>query len=68
MNVKKNKFEHWSADDSAMLYGINDWGAGYFHVNDKGELRYKSRRDQALIEIYTPAPLPPSATRRGRGD
>ena len=38
MNVKKDKFEHWSAEDSATLYGINDWGAGYFHVNDKGEL------------------------------
>lgn len=38
MNVKKDKFEHWSAEDSATLYGINDWGAGYFHVNEKGEL------------------------------
>ena len=36
MNVKKDKFEHWSAEDSATLYGINDWGAGYFHVNEKG--------------------------------
>ena len=34
MNVKKDKFEHWSAEDSATLYGINDWGAeiGRAHV------------------------------------
>jgi arginine decarboxylase len=28
----------WSAGDSASLYGLPDWGAGYFGVNDKGNL------------------------------
>ncbi|MBQ9336861.1 MAG: biosynthetic arginine decarboxylase [Lentisphaeria bacterium] len=38
MNVRKEAFEHWTARDSAELYGIRDWGAGYFDVNEKGEL------------------------------
>ena len=38
MNVRKEAFEHWTARDSADLYGIRDWGAGYFDVNSKGEL------------------------------
>ena len=38
MNVHKDAFEHWTARDSADLYGIKDWGAGYFDINDKGEL------------------------------
>ena len=54
MNVKKNKFEHWSADDSAMLYGINDWGAGYFHVNDKGELTISPSPDKDAPTVSLP--------------
>ncbi len=38
MNVHKDAFEHWTARDSADLYGIKDWGAGYFDINEKGEL------------------------------
>lgn len=28
---------NWSIADSARLYGINDWGAGYFGINDSGQ-------------------------------
>ncbi|MBO4489745.1 MAG: biosynthetic arginine decarboxylase [Lentisphaeria bacterium] len=38
MNIHKDTFERWSAADSADLYGVKDWGAGYFGVNDRGEL------------------------------
>jgi len=27
----------WRAADSAALYGVNDWGAGYFRVSEQGE-------------------------------
>ena len=27
----------WRAADSAALYGVNDWGAGYFRVSEAGE-------------------------------
>ncbi len=30
--------EHWSARQSAELYGIREWGAGYFDVNEDGEV------------------------------
>ncbi len=38
MVVRKETLAHWSADDSESLYGVKDWGAGYFSINDKGEL------------------------------
>jgi arginine decarboxylase len=28
----------WTTNDSAELYGINKWGAGYFSINAKGEV------------------------------
>ena len=54
MNVKKDKFEHWSAEDSATLYGINDWGAGYFHVNEKGELTISPNPDKDAPAVSLP--------------
>lgn len=30
--------EEWTIEDSAHLYGINAWGAGYFKINDKGNV------------------------------
>lgn len=35
-----NKIVHhaWTASHSAELYGVNDWGAGYFGVSESGEI------------------------------
>ncbi|MCL1856336.1 MAG: biosynthetic arginine decarboxylase [Kiritimatiellaeota bacterium] len=30
--------ERWSISQSAELYGIREWGAGYFNINRKGEV------------------------------
>jgi arginine decarboxylase len=30
--------QRWTADKSRELYGIREWGAGYFGISDKGEL------------------------------
>ncbi|THB66173.1 MAG: biosynthetic arginine decarboxylase [Spirochaetaceae bacterium] len=30
--------QRWKVSDSAELYGIRDWGAGYFDVSDTGEV------------------------------
>ena len=30
--------QDWTAEDSASLYGVRDWGADYFDVDDKGRL------------------------------
>lgn len=42
MNKLLNK--QWTSADSADLYGIRDWGAGYFDVSDKGLLTVTSER------------------------
>lgn len=31
-------FNGWSIEDARDLYGIRNWGGGYFDVNDKGEV------------------------------
>lgn len=36
--VKNNSFERWTVDDSFDLYGIRNWGAGYFGISEKGEV------------------------------
>ena len=34
----KQKVHGWSHHDSADLYGIDDWGNGYFRISKKGEV------------------------------
>lgn len=43
----KNAFLHgkWSSEDSARLYGLADWGKGYFGVNDAGHLTVMPAKD-----------------------
>ncbi len=36
--AKKHTLQQWSVEDSAELYGIRNWGAGYFDVSPKGEV------------------------------
>ncbi len=37
--------EQWSTAKSAELYGVHDWGAGYFHVSASGELEVRLEVD-----------------------
>ncbi len=34
----------WSTDDSYELYNMNGWGAGYFGINEKGNITVSPRR------------------------
>ena len=34
----KNNSSEWSVEQSAYIYGINNWGAGYFSVSNTGEV------------------------------
>ena len=34
----KQKSKKWSVDNSAALYGIDKWGAGYFATNTTGDV------------------------------
>lgn len=36
--VKKRALQQWSVEDAAELYGIRNWGAGYFNVSPAGEV------------------------------
>ena len=35
---KDKALDRWNIDKSAELYGIHDWGAGYFDISSKGEV------------------------------
>ncbi len=36
--AKQDVLERWSVKKSEELYGVRDWGAGYFNLNSKGEV------------------------------
>ena len=36
--MSKNEIESWSVDSAKQLYGIENWGAGYFNINQKGNV------------------------------
>lgn len=38
MIAKGSSLERWTSDKSAELYGIRNWGAGYFDVSAEGEV------------------------------
>ncbi|MFT3687224.1 MAG: hypothetical protein QM783_20265 [Phycisphaerales bacterium] len=40
ISIPKNEFLHgrWTPEESSKLYGVNDWGKGYFAVNQYGNL------------------------------
>ena len=41
----------WTREKSEELYGIKNWGAGYFSISDKGEVLvnpYKGSRSSAI--------------------
>lgn len=38
MNGFQNIHDRWTTRHAADTYGIDDWGNGYFHINDSGEV------------------------------
>ena len=36
--AKNRALQQWRVEDSIELYGIRNWGAGYFDVSDAGEV------------------------------
>lgn len=36
--AQKRTLQQWSVEDSAELYGVRNWGAGYFDVSSQGEV------------------------------
>ncbi|MGL4368107.1 MAG: hypothetical protein ACRCUT_00310, partial [Spirochaetota bacterium] len=38
--VKKESLERWTIEDAAELYGVRNWGAGYFDISPSGNVTY----------------------------
>ncbi|MFU8779857.1 MAG: biosynthetic arginine decarboxylase [Kiritimatiellia bacterium] len=49
--AKQDVLQRWSVKDSADLYGIKDWGAGYFDLNAEGEVVVCSGAGAARVEV-----------------
>lgn len=41
----------WSIADSTELYGVNDWGVGYFSVSEDGKVIVTPNIDGKTIEL-----------------
>ncbi len=41
--MNPRKMQTWTTEDSARLYRVRDWGAGYFDVSEKGEVTVNVR-------------------------
>ena len=54
--IKKESLERWTIEDAADIYGIRNWGAGYFDISSDGNVVFlPSRKDEkksiSLTEI-----------------
>jgi arginine decarboxylase len=54
--LKTEALSRWTTEDAAQLYGVREWGAGYFEVSETGEVlvRPRGRGDSfsvSLLEI-----------------
>ena len=53
MNLK-HAMERWTAEDSADLYQIREWGAEYFSISDEGDVIVTPLRDKNHISVNLP--------------
>ena len=46
---------NWTIEDAEKLYRINDWGNGYFHISDAGEVEVslKDKSPQSSISLLS---------------
>jgi arginine decarboxylase len=51
MNNDRHSSAAWTADDSAALYGIRQWGAGYFDVTAEGDAAVKVRFPSGEVTV-----------------
>ncbi len=43
--------QHWTRQHAADLYGVNDWGAGYFGVSEQGLLTVSSHNTGTRLDV-----------------
>jgi len=49
--IKKEILDRWTVKKSEELYGIKNWGAGYFDINTSGEVTVSPFGDKADVSI-----------------
>jgi arginine decarboxylase len=51
--AKKRTLQHWNSEDAAELYGIRNWGAGYFDISPEGDVivRPFGRKNPVTVSI-----------------
>ena len=52
--AKKRTLQRWSAEDSAELYGIRNWGSGYFDVSAEGDVVVRPFGVQKNVTVSIP--------------
>jgi arginine decarboxylase len=53
--AKKRTQQRWSIEDSADLYGIRNWGAGYFDISDQGDVVVRPLGHKNNVAVSIPA-------------
>jgi arginine decarboxylase len=51
--AKKRTLQRWNADDAAELYGVHNWGAGYFDISPEGDVLVRpfGRKNPVTVSI-----------------
>ena len=52
--AKKRTLQSWTVEDSANLYGIREWGAGYFDVAENGDVIVQPIRGKKNVSVSIP--------------
>ncbi|GAB2512743.1 biosynthetic arginine decarboxylase [Microbulbifer agarilyticus] len=65
--MKQQQIENWTCADSAALYGIHNWGADYFNLNQRGEITVEVKNDAGELHAVSLLDIAHGATERGLG-
>ncbi len=52
--MESQPITHWSAEQSAEIYGINNWGTDYFELSDQGDVVVKVPVNDVLVRVSIP--------------
>ncbi|MFI2811915.1 MULTISPECIES: biosynthetic arginine decarboxylase [Microbulbifer] len=65
--MKQQQIIDWTREDSADLYGIRNWGAGYFDLNEAGEITAQAPTTDGNTQSVSMLEIARGAMERGLG-
>ncbi|MBB3062678.1 biosynthetic arginine decarboxylase [Microbulbifer rhizosphaerae] len=65
--MKQRQVQDWTCEDSAELYGIRNWGAGYFDLDKSGEVTVQVETSNGETRAVSLVDIARGATERGLG-